>query len=418
MKLADLQAKKSKLTREMRSLADNPADNGDLSAEQEERFQTLKSELEGVEKKIERQQYLDELERKEAAAADDNPDYRKEVREYSMLRAIAHKAGMDVDAGREQEISQELAKRQGKPPGGIYAPLDVFHMEKRAITSGGTGSNIIPDDYRPGEFIDILRAKLVTRRLGARILSGLTGNVDIGRLTGSASAGWVSENSALSSSDATLDKLSLTPKHCGYLTEFSRNMLMQSSPDIEQLVRLDTSGLLARAIDSVAIEGGGSDEPTGIIETTGVPTVDVSGGWTWGKVLDFIATVETNDAAGTGFLTTPAVVKTLRSTVKETAVYTSDSPSTEYAVSADYLMNSSNSLAGYPCMSSTLVPANQVVFGNWKDLLIGYWSALDILVNPFESTAYSKGNVMVRGMMTADVGVRHTDSFCIADLTG
>ncbi len=417
MKLADLQAKKNKIAKEMRSLADSPADNGDLSAEQEERFQTLKSELESTEKLIQRQQYLDELERQDSA--DDNPEFNQEKRDYSLLRAIAGAAGMDVDHGREKEISQELAKRQGRAPKGILAPVDIFKMEKRVTTYGvGSGDNIVPTDYRPGEFIDILRAKLVTSRLGARILSGLSGNVDIPKLTASATAGWVAENAALSATDATYSSLSLTPKHAGCMTEFSRNMLMQSSPDIEQLLRMDFAGLLARAIDGVAVEGGGSDEPTGIIETTGVPTVDVSGGWTWAKLLDFIATVEGNDAVGTGFLTTPAVVKTFRSTVKETAVYTSDSPATEYAVSADYLMESPNSLAGYPCLSSTLVPTSQVVFGNWSDLLIGYWSAFDILTNPYETTAYSKGNVMVRGMMTCDVGVRHANSFCIADLTG
>jgi hypothetical protein len=55
------------------------------------------------------------------------------------------------------------------------------------------------------------------------------------------------------------------------------------------------------------------------------------------------------------------------------------------------------------------------IFGNWSDLLVGYWSAFDLLVNPYESTAYSKGNVQVRAMLTADVAVRHPESFVVAD---
>jgi len=52
-----------------------------------------------------------------------------------------------------------------------------------------------------------------------------------------------------------------------------------------------------------------------------------------------------------------------------------------------------------------------VFYGNWSDLLIGVWSELDILVNPYEATAYAKGNVQIRAMMTLDLAVRHPESF-------
>jgi hypothetical protein len=40
------------------------------------------------------------------------------------------------------------------------------------------------------------------------------------------------------------------------------------------------------------------------------------------------------------------------------------------------------------------------------------------LVNPFSETAYTKGNILIRSMLTMDVGVRHKESFVIGDLTG
>ncbi|HLO74867.1 MAG TPA: hypothetical protein VK196_00245, partial [Magnetospirillum sp.] len=60
--------------------------------------------------------------------------------------------------------------------------------------------------------------------------------------------------------------------------------------------------------------------------------------------------------------------------------------------------------------------ASPVIFGRWSDLLIGYWSAFDLLVNPFESEAYKKGNVQVRAMLTADVAVRRAESFTAANM--
>jgi hypothetical protein len=78
-------------------------------------------------------------------------------------------------------------------------------------------------------------------------------------------------------------------------------------------------------------------------------------------------------------------------------------------------------LAGYGLAITSNVPStltkgtgtnlSAIIFGNWSDLLIGYWSAFDLLVNPYETTAYAKGNVLVRGMLTADIKLRHPESF-------
>ena len=75
-------------------------------------------------------------------------------------------------------------------------------------------------------------------------------------------------------------------------------------------------------------------------------------------------------------------------------------------------------LAGYPVAMTSLVPSQAIIFGTWSDLLVGFWSELDVLVNPYESTAYSKGNVQVRAMATCDVALRHVESFAFADDVG
>ena len=59
-----------------------------------------------------------------------------------------------------------------------------------------------------------------------------------------------------------------------------------------------------------------------------------------------------------------------------------------------------------------------LIYGDWSELLIGIWSEIDILVNPFESVAYSKGNVSIRAMATVDFAVRHPKAFVsIEDVT-
>src|SRR5690606_16562630 len=104
-------------------------------------------------------------------------------------------------------------------------------------------------------------------RLGVRVLSGLRGDVVIPRHGTSVTTGWVAENSGLTPSDMTFANVSLTPHHAGSLSEMSRQLIQQSDPSIEQLLRDDMSYGVAQAIDSALIVGGNSNEPDGVCAT-------------------------------------------------------------------------------------------------------------------------------------------------------
>ena len=423
MTMKDLLEQRAHLVADMRAITEKPeGEGGDLSQDQAQRFDTLRGELEAVEKKIERQAFLDEAERRMqgqtiAGTGDDRLDAA--ISACSLRRAIACQVpDLNVDGGQEREVSAELQRRSGRAHEGITLPLSIFHepIERRVVTTtlpaGGPGSNVVATDLMGGEFIDRLRAAIRVRGLGARVLTGLVGNVDIPGLKTSATAGWVAENAALTASDTEFKKVTLQPKHVGALAEFSRNMLLQSTPDIEQLMRQDFAAVIAEAVDDVAIEGGGTNQPTGVTQTTGIGNADIGtngGAITWGKVLDVIAEVEIDNAEGSAFLTNPKVVKHARQTVK---VASTDSM---------MVMDGPRELAGFPLASTNLVPSDlskgtgtnlsALIFGNWADLILGFWSEFDVLVNPYESTAYKKGNVMVRGMATMEVAVRHPESF-------
>lgn len=425
MTLRELMEKRARLRSQMKAINDKPeGEAGDLSESQDKQFAELRADFEKNEKAIERQTLIDEADRRASGEPIDregDADFDRECRSFSLARAIAGAANLQgVDWGREREVSAELHKRHGGAFKGLAVPMSVFErratpaeFEKRVITTaapaGGPGANIIATDFRADQFIDILRAQMVTQQLGATVLSGLKGNVDIPRLKASATTGWVAENAAIAPSDHEFEKASLSPKHVGAITEFSRNMLMQSTPDIEALIRNDFAFVLAQALDAAGLKGGGANEPTGILGTAAVDKTTSMSTPSWDAVLDLINIVEEANAVGTGFAMRPLAATTLRKTAK---VDSTDSV---------MVMEDPNSLAGYPVARSTLIPivdatpdTTSVIFGAWADLLIGYWSAFDLLVNPYESTAYSKGNVSVRGMLTADIELRHAESFAAA----
>lgn len=399
MKTSDLIEQRAAIVARMNALHEADDDAG---------FATAEAEMRAVDARLERARKIDAADRA-APGAVINGDTKldREIRSrFSILRAIAGAAGLPVDWGFEREVQGELAKRAGRSPQGILVPTEA--LETRVLTTS-TGSELVSTDLRPDLYVSALTAAIGARGLGARILSGLMSNATIPRETASPAIGWVAENAALSSSDANFDAVTLSPKHAGALSEYSRNMLMQSSPDIEALSRQMLARNLALAIDRAAIKGGGANEPTGVLSTSGIQTV-TSPSSIFAGVADAIALADAeNVGARRAILTTPEIRKTAA-----LARDTSNQPIGVAKIFHDVATVFSNQVP------KTLGTGAEhgFIYGDWSELLIGIWSEIDILVNPFEASAYSKGNVMIRAMATVDVAVRHPKAFVsVEDVT-
>ncbi len=428
MTLRQLLERRAKITRELRELADAADDDTGLTSAQQEAFDKLKAALADLEAAISNRAAVDDAERRIAGApvagggGDRHLD--REIRRFSIVRAIAGAAGIPgVDDALEREVMQETARRAGRSFQGMAVPRAALHrpLETRVVTTttpvGIPGGNLIATLLDGSQYIDALRAALRIRQLGATVIADLTSNVDIPRLAQTASAGWVAENTALTPSDEGFDKVSLRPHHAGAMVELSRNMLQQSTPDIEQVVRADLAAVLARTLDGAAIAGTGtSAQPTGILNVTGIGThaLGTNGGSPiWGDVVALIEAVENYNVGddARGFLG--------NAKFKAYAMATPKLPATTPAMG--FIMDAPDTLAGYPFKMTNLVPSNgtkgtgtglsTLIYGNWSDLLLGFWSELDMLVNPYDTNAYPKGNVLVRAMLTCDVAVRHPQSF-------
>ncbi len=432
MNLRQLKERKIGIVAEMRAINDAAGDN-ELAGDALHNFGVLRDNLAKIEARIDRLALLDDAERRAAGTPVGTGDrhFEAALTEFRIARLIASQvpdlAGQ-VDAGREREICAEVARRSGRPAEGLTIPLAVLEqpVERRVVTTaipaGGPGANIIANDFRPELYTDRLRAALRVRQMGATVLSGLVGNPVIPTLSGSATAGWVAENTAVVDSDPTFRQITMQPRHVGGRVEFSRNMLLQSSPGIEQILRDDLARTVAEAIDRAAIRGGGANEPTGILGTAGIGNLAMGtngGPLTWNAVIDLIGAVDIANALGgsLGFMTNGQVVRNARRTLR-----------TATDTASNFIMNAPAELAGYGVANTNLVPNNLVkgsasncsalIFGDWSHLLIGYWSELDILVNPYEATAYPRGGVVVRAMATADIRLRHAAAFAaIQDVT-
>jgi HK97 family phage major capsid protein len=427
LKLHELQEARAAVVAEMRALADTAeTEKRDLTADEDKSFTDLKAKIADFDKKIGRAQTLAEAERSSPAIVHGSigdGQFEERARDFSVVKAIRAAlprdiGGGDVDAGFEREISTEVQRRSGRTFQGIAVPDQVFVQERRTLLAGSTAADLVPNVHRADLFIDRLRDALVTGRLGATILDGLVGTVDIPRQTGSSTAQWVDEDGSLTETDAAVDDITLAPKTVGAMTSYSRRTLLNSSPSIEQIVRNDLAAVIAGAIDGKAMLGTGlTNTPKGIVNVTGTHEITFTTDPTWAEILDFIASIDTSNVSdqGRGWALNGWAVKKLRSTLK-VLDGVGDGPS--------FIMDAPNALAGYAAATTSALPGNPkstpavaatMIFGDWSNLLIGYWSGIDLLVNPYETTAYAKGRVLVRAMRDCDVQVRHPEAFAWTD---
>ena len=337
-------------------------------------------------------------------AGSEQRDAAKLEQRVSLLRVLQTQlAGKDL-TGAEAEYARETERRTGRKSEGVFVPMALFEQRVNTTT---TGNDLVSTDHRADQYIGPLRNALLARQLGVRVLSGLSGNVSVPKYASGLTVGWVAENGNLGDSDMGFDPVTLSPKHAGGITEMSRQLIQQSSPDVEMLIRDDLAFGLAKAIDSALILGGGTNEPVGVLSTVGIGTANLAT-LSWANVLGMIEAAELANAGVVNWLTHPSVKTKLASTLKASGI-------------AGYLLENGR-MAELPLLVTNQVPeksgspnTGRLILGDWSQVLLGVWSEVDILVNPYDSTAYARGGVKVRAMATCDIAVRHPEAFVVAE---
>jgi HK97 family phage major capsid protein len=422
MTLRQLLERRTALQTELKTIHSGAPD-GPLPAEAQAKWDTVSADVDNLNAQIARQSVIDDLDRRATGTPLDGGagGFDALAAKVTALDVIRAQLGDTSEAsGRAREVSAELERRSGRKAQGLYFDMarSGAPPERRVFTTtnpaAGPGSNLIATDVSPN-LIDRLRERLVVRRMGATVLSDLVGNLSIPRLKQSATAYWVAENSPITMSDPATDAVGLTPKHVGALVEWSRNMTMQTSPDVARLVENDLAQIIAVAIDRAALKGGGPNEPKGILDPgSGVPTRGLGGAApTWNDIITAIASVDVANAldGSLGWVTNSLAVAKMRKTLH-----------TPGDTNSNFLMPEPTSLAGYPLAATQALPTDgtvvsgggalsSLIFGDWSQLIIGYWSQLDILINPYAEQAYAKGNIQCRAMATVDVAIKQPLSF-------
>lgn len=363
----------------------------------------------------------------------DDPD--KVVQQFSLNRAIRTRYGICRADGKKEEFDglEREMDQEGRAearssqvtdfaPDGVMVPAFIAFGTKKVeqrdqvVGTAGSGGYTVATDL--GELIPFLSPTTPLVQLGARVVTGLVGNLDLPRRATRVTGYAVAEQGSITESSPTWEKISLSPKRQGAYVEASLQVLQQSSVDMENILRQDLQDVLTELQEYYAINGSGSsNQPTGILATAGIGSVV---GGTNGAVPDWADIVDLETALSTanalrgmvGYLTTPGIAGKLKKTLLESAA------------GSEHIWEGPNdgrgTLNGYKAMISTLMPStltkgsasgicHAIIFGNWRELIMAYWGGVQIVVDPYSLA--TSGSVRMTANTFFDVGVRHAASF-------
>lgn len=393
-------------------------------------LETAKAELEAAEAEVTRLQSLLDIESRSAgwtanSTTGDQPvnvaliskdkmgDKVANIRaQYRITDAILAASGQIQMEGLIREMHEEGLKEAGqarlnRQGGGVMVPYLLFGGgEKRDLVAGTTTAGGFTIQTDVGQLIPFLDPRPIVVRMGATLLTGLQGNIDFPRNDAAASAVWDTEQATSTETTPSFDRVQMSPNRLTAYTEYSRQLLQQSTISVEAFVRNRLLQARDNALDVAALTGAGGSAPTGITGVSGVTNISIAASPTWAKIVQFETTIASGDAdmGRMAYLTTPSVAGILKTVKRDTAGngFIWEGPN-----------NGSGSVNGYPAFVSTLVPttggAHYMFFGNWQELIVGQWGGLELMADPY--TRLKDATVQVVLNCWHDVAVRHGASF-------
>jgi HK97 family phage major capsid protein len=343
-----------------------------------------------------------------------------DIRKYSIAEALRGMLTGDwTKAGLERSASEEAAKRFNAGTRGLLVPFDV--MAKRDFTAGTSSEagNLVSTTLRGDLFSDVLRNRLALGRLGATMLFGLTGNIDMPRKVAGSAVGFVTEVAALAETAPSTGKVTLAPKRIGGYIEFSKQAVIQSALAVEPMLRQDIFNEYQVQFENAAINGSGTGAtPRGLRNTSGIGAV-IGGAngaqLNWAHVVGLesaCANVNAEPDAGSGYLVNTRTRGWAKTVQK--------------ATNLPFLWdNGAQPLNGYRAEVTNNVPNNltkgssagvcsSVIFGsNWPMFVMGSFGAVEILVDETSLAINGMNRLILNAFI--DCACRRAADFAVMD---
>lgn len=307
-------------------------------------------------------------------------------KQFSLLRAIRAIANNqklnDVDAAVINAGANEFRKAGVEFGGQIQLPNMIEN--RAAITVTNEGEDVVATEIY--DILTPLRARNVLVQAGAKFMTGLVGNVQVPLMSAS-NVTWEGETAPAADGAGTFTHVTLSPKRLTAYIDISKQFLVQDGIGAEAVIRED----LIKAINSkleatiLGAGAGSATQPAGMFN--GVTPTSVSN---FGDVCDVEAGIEEANVLGElKYIVSPKTKAVLRSMIK--------------GENGTGMVYEGNAVDGTPALVTTNVAQNKYIVGDFANLAIGQWGAIDLTVDPYTKAADGQVRLVINAFFDAKV---------------
>lgn len=313
---------------------------------------------------------------------------REEKRSFSLLRAIREFISTD---GMSEDVKAVIrAGRDEMNRSNLTTYGDIIIPQQRAAVTVTTehDDTIGIDVYNT--FAPI-REDLVAVKAGARFMPGLVGDARIPVL-GGGNVAWTTENGSAADPTYAFTAVNLAPHRLTAQFKLSKQMVAQDNAQIEATLLADIRKAVITKLNATmfgtAAASGGAPKGIGNGQTATVAT-------TWAALATSVEAAVERLAVGEnyGYIASPEAAAAIRGmTYNKTT----------------RLVYENGNVDGTPLLKTIGCAANQGYYGDWSNLVIGQWGALDLTVDPY--TAAGTGELVITINSYFDYGVARAGS--------
>lgn len=393
------------------------AGENDLTDEQAKEFDDLKAEIGKMDGQIKRLEDVQSMKATQAKpVAIDDGGARVSV-------PAAVQAPKQKGADLSRCIAALAANKGHRRDAAAWAEqtwgAEADDISKALGASTGTSGGFLVPTEMSNEVIELLRPEAAVLALGPRVVQMPNGNMTIPGFASGSSAGYVGENTNISSTEPTFRQVLLTAKKLAATCPMSNDMLRYPTSNVDSFVREDLIAAMAERADLAMIRGDGSEfTPRGLrsfaYATSATQVIAANATVNVGNVIADLGKLRLALTNGNIKLRKPGMIF---------------APRVE-----QYLMDIQNGLGAYvfrdeminqgtinrtPYKVTTQVPTNlgggtesEVYLADFSEVIFG--DAMTLEVQVFDGGAYHNGSAVVSGISQDQQVVRVTTQHDLA----
>ena len=345
-------------------------------------------------------------------------------KKYSLSRLLLRGiTPQSKDSCLENEISDDLRlKSKNSPSKGFLVPPTALGL--RSVSTDNTGANLIATSN--SDFFNFVpEPKSEVLKLGGQLVTGLRDDYSILGTNNPFNAYYVDERSQIPVSNPNVSKIEMKPHKLAVLCPFTVEMLRQAPEFADRYIAEGLQRALARKLDETVFTGTGINQPLGLISHPEVNSIVLGangGNPNWSSIVEMEKLVTDNnpiaDEAMAYFVNseTESYLKKTEKVSGSGEFLMVDQPL--LPLDEIKILNSRRAVVTNNLPSNlskgTSVDLSAMVFGDWSQIVIGFWGAIALDINPYSNENFSKGLVTVRLLAMVDIAILNPQLFCVA----